>query len=58
MRTVSTLHATAAAFEIRLRLPQSFHEKYRQFVGTSPTKKGAPQGAFSWFLIRGIRRKF
>jgi hypothetical protein len=33
MRAVTNLHATTAALAIRLRMPQSFREKYRQFVG-------------------------
>jgi hypothetical protein len=52
------LHATTAALEFRLRLSQSFHDKSRQFVGTSPTKKAPARAPFRGFLNRSICCKF
>jgi hypothetical protein len=45
MRALTIVHATAAVLAIRLRLPQSFPEKSRQFVGIWPIKK-ALESAF------------
>jgi hypothetical protein len=46
-QNLRTGKSTLAAFEISLRLPQSFQEKSRQFVGSFSTKKGRPKAPFS-----------
>jgi hypothetical protein len=45
MRAVTTSHFTIAALAIRLRRPESFHEKSQQLVGISSIKK-ALESAF------------
>jgi hypothetical protein len=50
MRAFTTMQDTTAALAIRLRLPQSFHEKSRQLVGISSIKK-ALESAFEVFML-------
>jgi hypothetical protein len=48
-QNLRTGKSTLAAFEISLRLPQSFQEKCRQFVGSFSTKRALESALFEMF---------
>jgi hypothetical protein len=46
MRAFTAMQDTTVALAIRLYLPKSFREKYRQLVGISSTKKALESALF------------